>query len=67
MSELKPFSKLVVLNQLKTAEEIIKQSQQEIVKLQTQVQQQLGVAAFAKHLLEQFELPEPKINETVQS
>lgn len=58
---LKTFDKVVLLNQVKTAEDIIKQSQEQITKLTVQIQQQLGVAAFAKHLLEHYEVPEPKV------
>lgn len=64
---LKTFDKGILIKQVSTVEDIIKQYQQQILKLQAQIQQQLGVAAFAKHLLEQYELPDSKTNETIKS
>lgn len=64
---LKTFDKGILIKQVSTIEDIIKQYQQQILKLQAQIQQQLGVAAFAKYLLEQYELPDSKTNETIKS
>jgi len=55
---LEVFDKAVLVKQVKTAEDIIKQAQEQVVKLQAQIQQQLGVLALSKHLLSNYELPE---------
>lgn len=70
---LKKLDKRILFKQIGTADDIIKQSQQQILKLQAQIQQQLGLVAFAKHLLDQYEIPDPEASserredETVKS
>jgi hypothetical protein len=54
----KILSKELLNNQIKMAEEFIENAQKQIVSLQNQVQQQLGIAGLARHLLSTFELPE---------
>jgi hypothetical protein len=59
----KTLSKELLQNQIKNAESFIEQAQKQISNLQNQVQQQLGVAGLAKHLLETFTLPEKEVVE----
>jgi hypothetical protein len=55
---LKVLTKDLLRNQLNETEKFIENAQSQIIKLQNQVQQSLGVAGLAKHLLEAFNLPE---------
>jgi hypothetical protein len=59
----KTLSKELLQNQIKNAESFIEQAQKQISNLQNQVQQQLGIAGLAKHLLETFTLPEKEVVE----
>ena len=54
----KILSKELLSNQIKMAEEFIEQAQKQILNLQNQMQQQLGVSGLAKHLLSTFHFPE---------
>lgn len=56
--ELKKLSKELLNQQIATAEGIISSYQAEVVRLQNNIQQQLGIAAFSRHLLANFDLPE---------
>lgn len=60
--ELKRLSKELLNSQIKTAEEFIDQAQKQIINLQNQIQQQLGISGLAQHLLTNFDFPE-KIEE----
>lgn len=55
---LKILSKELLKKQIQGAEDFIQEAQQHILRLQSQIQQNLGVAGLAKHLLETFELPD---------
>lgn len=63
----KILSKELLTNQIKMAEEFIDQAQKQIVNLQNQIQQQLGIAGLAKHLLSTFELPEKAEEKKVEA
>lgn len=54
MADKLDFNEAVLINQIKTAEDVIKQSQEQVAKAQSQIQQQLGVLALAKHLLQNY-------------
>lgn len=56
--ELKKLTKELLRGQIKSAEEQIVAATNQIEELQKHIQRELGVAGFAKHLLNQFELPE---------
>ena len=58
--ELKDFTKETLEKQVEAGEKFIVQVRQEIVRLENEVQQQLGIVGFAKHLLSKFKLPEAK-------
>lgn len=56
--EKKKLSKELLDKQIKSAEEFVNYANGQITQLQSQVQQNIGIANFARHLLSQFDLPE---------
>jgi hypothetical protein len=55
---LKVLTRQLLQEQIQAAEKFIEGAQQQVTTLQQQIQQQLGVAGLAKHILSTFEIPE---------
>lgn len=54
--EPKDLYKETLQKQIETAQQLVNQYQAEIQKLRDQIQQQIGVAGYANHLLTQFKV-----------
>lgn len=56
--DLKDLNKETLQKQIETSQQLVAQYQQEIRRLEIQIQQQIGVAGFANHLLTKFKIAE---------
>lgn len=61
--ELKDLSKDTLTRQIQQAQSLVTEYEQEIVRLQNQIQQQVGIAGFAQHLLTKFKIADAKKEE----